>query len=117
MQPKVIEITNRIIERSQDNRQRYLERIKQAGQSRRARTTLPCGNLAHGFAACSSSNKSDLTGGEKANVAIVPAYNDMLSAHQPCQYYPKRIKAAIEANGGVAQFAGGCTGHVRQQQP
>ena len=107
MQPKVIEITNHIIERSQDNRRRYLARIKQAGQSRRARTTLPCGNLAHGFAACSSSNKSDLTGGEKANVAIVSAYNDMLSAHQPYQDYPKRIKAAIDANGGVAQFAGG----------
>ena len=109
MQPKVIEITNRIIERSQNNRQRYLGRIKQAGKSRRARTTLPCGNLAHGFAACSSSNKSDLTGSEKANVAIVSAYNDMLSAHQPYQDYPKRIKAAIEANGGVAQFAGGAT--------
>jgi phosphogluconate dehydratase len=117
MQPKVIEITNRIIERSQDNRQRYLERIKQASQSRRARTTLPCGNLAHGFAACSSSNKSDLTGGEKANVAIVPAYNDMLSAHQPYQIIQNALKRPSKRTAALPSLPVGCTGHIRQQQP
>ncbi|MFT4924065.1 MAG: phosphogluconate dehydratase [Phenylobacterium sp.] len=107
MNPKIIAVTDRIIQRSQASRQRYLERIAEAGGSARARTNLPCGNLAHGFAACSSDEKSDLTADAKANIAIVSAYNDMLSAHQPYQDYPQQIKEVIAANGGVAQFAGG----------
>ena len=107
LQPKVIEITERIIARSADSRARYLERISQAASGKRARSTLPCGNLAHGFAACSASTKADLTANQKANVAIISAYNDMLSAHQPYDAYPKIIKEAIDKKGGVAQFAGG----------
>lgn len=120
MNPKIVAITNRIIERSKDTRSRYLERIAQARGNARARTTLPCGNLAHGFAACSASEKSDLTAAKKANIAIVSAYNDMLSAHQPYQTYPDQIKQVIAKHGGVAQFAGGvpamCDG-VTQGEP
>ena len=43
----------------------------------------------------------------KANVAIVSAYNDMLSAHQPYETYPALIKDAVKEVGSVAQFAGG----------
>jgi len=107
MNPKIVAITNRIIERSATTRSRYLERIAQAKGSGRSRTTLPCGNLAHGFAACSAGEKSDLTAAKKANIAIISAYNDMLSAHQPYQTYPDQIKQIISDNGGVAQFAGG----------
>lgn len=120
MHPKISAITDRIIQRSQVSRGRYLDRIGQAGASARARTTLPCGNLAHGFAACSASDKADLAGARKANVAIVSAYNDMLSAHQPYHDYPQKIKDVILANGGVAQFAGGvpamCDG-ITQGEP
>lgn len=100
-------ITTRIIARSSTTRQRYLARIEQAAGNSRARAHLPCGNLAHGFAACSATEKADLTANQKANVAIISAYNDMLSAHQPYQDYPQIIKDAIKDKGGVAQFAGG----------
>jgi phosphogluconate dehydratase len=40
-------------------------------------------------------------------VAIVSAYNDMLSAHQPLGRYPSALKRAVREAGGVAQFAGG----------
>jgi len=43
----------------------------------------------------------------KANVGIISAYNDMLSAHEPYQHYPELIKQAVREAGGVAQFAGG----------
>ena len=39
--------------------------------------------------------------------AIVSAYNDMLSAHQPFERYPAILKKAALRAGGVAQFAGG----------
>jgi phosphogluconate dehydratase len=41
------------------------------------------------------------------NVAIVSAYNDMLSAHQPLEAYPALIKAAVRELGATAQYAGG----------
>ena len=44
---------------------------------------------------------------EKPNIAIVSAYNDMLSAHQPYVRFPEIIKDAARDAGGVAQFAGG----------
>ena len=54
------------------------------------------------------------------NLAIVSAYNDMLSAHQPFETYPQRIKQAVRDAGATAQFAGGvpamCDG-VTQGQP
>ena len=113
-------ITERIIERSAPTRQRYLARIEQGAGNTRARAHLPCGNLAHGFAACSAADKADLTANRKANVAIISAYNDMLSAHQPYQAYPQLIKDTIKDKGGVAQFAGGvpamCDG-ITQGEP
>ncbi len=84
------------------------------------RSTLSCGNLAHGFAACNQSDKDTLKFMNKANVAIVSAYNDMLSAHQPYQDFPDVIRKAANGMGSVAQFAGGtpamCDG-VTQGQP
>ena len=54
------------------------------------------------------------------NIAIVSAYNDMLSAHQPLEKYPAIIKRAAREAGAVAQFAGGvpamCDG-ITQGQP
>ena len=64
--------------------------------------------------------KADLTGDQKANIAIITSYNDMLSAHQPYKDAPDLIKAAIREAGGVAQVAGGvpamCDG-ITQGQP
>ena len=108
MHSVVEEVTQRIIERSKTVRNLYLKHIDEAvEQQGRNRSTLACGNLAHGFAACSADEKADLTADKKANIAIISSYNDMLSAHEPYKDSPALIKKAIKAAGGVAQFAGG----------
>ncbi|MFT6414388.1 MAG: phosphogluconate dehydratase, partial [Glaciecola sp.] len=101
------EVTQRIIERSKNTRQAYLNKIEKARKNGPLRGSLSCGNLAHGFAACGKEEKSDLRNMVKANVAIISSYNDMLSAHQPYEDYPQKIKQAIRDVGSVAQFAGG----------
>ncbi|MFT5713153.1 MAG: phosphogluconate dehydratase, partial [Glaciecola sp.] len=101
------EVTQRIIERSKNTRQAYLNKIDKARKQGPLRGSLSCGNLAHGFAACGKEEKSDLRSMVKANVAIISSYNDMLSAHQPYNDYPQKIKQAIRDVGSVAQFAGG----------
>ncbi len=104
---RIGEVTERIRRRSHDTRAAYLERIREAGRRGPQRTKLSCGNLAHGFAACGADDKADLKADAKANIAIVSAYNDMLSAHQPLEPFPRLIKQAVREAGGVAQFAGG----------
>ncbi|GGM61845.1 phosphogluconate dehydratase [Longimycelium tulufanense] len=107
LHPVVAGVTERIAARSARRRTAYLERMTQAASEGPTRTGLPCSNLAHGFAACEPADKLTLRGAVKPGVAIVSAYNDMLSAHQPLAEYPARLKDAVRAAGGVAQFAGG----------
>jgi len=107
MHPQILEVTQRIRERSQKTRALYLDRIRAAAEGGPKRLNLPCGNLAHGFAACSADDKTTLRDTPKANVAIISAYNDMLSAHQPFEQTPALIKETVKAKGAVAQFAGG----------
>ena len=117
---KVAQVTQAIVERSRASRGDYLQRIEAAKGSKVSRSNLSCGNLAHGFAASPDPDKSRLTMMDEANVAVVSAYNDMLSAHQPFERYPPIIKQAVREMGSVAQFAGGvpamCDG-VTQGQP
>lgn len=101
------DVTEQIIQRSELSRAAYLTKIREAGSDGPHRGVLSCGNLAHGFAACDQAQKNDLKSLTKANVAIVSAYNDMLSAHQPYDAYPAMIKQAVHEVGSVAQFAGG----------
>ena len=118
--PVVQRVTQRIIERSHASRRDYLARMQALKDSSPQRDTLSCGNLAHGFAACEQGDKNTLKLMNKANVAIVSAYNDMLSAHQPYASFPDVIRQAAHGMGSVAQFAGGtpamCDG-VTQGQP
>ncbi|KTC90775.1 phosphogluconate dehydratase [Fluoribacter dumoffii] len=120
MHPVVAEVTDRIRERSTHSRDLYLENIEKSRIKGPQRGVLHCGNLAHGFAACAKQDKLNLSGMTKANIAIISAYNDMLSAHQPYLHYPSLIKEAISAAGGIAQFAAGvpamCDG-ITQGQP
>ena len=113
-------VTNNIIERSKPYREVYLQRIDEADSKGVHRTALGCSNLAHGFAACSAGDKALLSEDIVPNIAIVSAYNDMLSAHQPFEAFPEIIKQAIHEAGATAQFAGGvpamCDG-VTQSQP
>ncbi len=105
--PSLTEITDRIIERSRDSRRNYLDRIDEMRRQGPLRGSLSCSNLAHGFAACSEDDKQALKLTESANIGIINAYNDMLSAHQPLADYPEQIKQAAHAVGSTAQVAGG----------
>lgn len=113
-------ITKRIVERSKPTREVYLDRTRRAISKGVHRSTLSCGNLAHGFAVCSPRDKEALAGDVVPNLGIITAYNDMLSAHQPFETYPALIRQAASEVGGVAQVAGGvpamCDG-VTQGQP
>jgi phosphogluconate dehydratase len=120
----VAEVTERIARRSRVTRRAYLDRIDrridQEQREGRPRAHAGCANLAHGAAACGADEKDLLTRRQVPNVAIVSAYNDMLSAHQPLERYPALLKKEILRAGGVAQFAGGvpamCDG-VTQGRP
>ena len=120
LHPVVEQVTNRIIERSRVSRAAYLAHVEAARVQGVQRGALSCTNLAHGFAAFPQNDKLKLREQKKPSVAIVSSYNDMLSAHQPFEYFPKVIKEAVREIGAVAQFAGGvpamCDG-VTQGQP
>ncbi|HBB79616.1 phosphogluconate dehydratase [Stutzerimonas xanthomarina] len=108
MHPQIQEVTERLIERSRPTRQRYLAQMAAAASDGPQRGRLQCANFAHGVAGCASStDKQRLRLMNEANVAIVSAYNDMLSAHQPYEHFPEIIKQALRDVGSVGQFAGG----------
>jgi phosphogluconate dehydratase len=120
LHPVVSAVTARIIARSADSRAAYLERIAAAQNRTASRTRLSCSNLAHVFAGVEGADKGELRSLRWPNLAIVSAYNDMLSAHQPLERFPALIKQAAREAGAVAQFAGGvpamCDG-VTQGRP
>jgi len=120
MHPRILEVTERLIARSRRTRERYLSLIDAAASDGPVRASLQCANFAHGVAGCGGEDKQRLRLMNAANVAIVSAYNDMLSAHQPYQYFPEQIKQALREIGSVGQFAGGvpamCDG-VTQGEP
>ncbi len=117
---RLADVTARIAARSKPTRQAYLERMHAARAQGPSRAQLACTNLAHGFAAADAGDKQQLKSSRWPNIAIVSAYNDMLSAHRPLERYPQLIKLAAREAGAVAQFAGGvpamCDG-VTQGQP
>ncbi|MFC0710199.1 phosphogluconate dehydratase [Azorhizophilus paspali] len=107
MHPRVLEVTRRLTERSRATRERYLEQMRRAAAEGPSRARLPCANFAHGVAGCAESDKQRLRLPGEVDVAIVSAYNDMLSAHQPYQHFPPILKAALQEIGAIGQFAGG----------
>ena len=120
MNKTIQEVTNTIIARSKKSRAIYLERIAKAKGNGVNRNTLGCSNLAHAMAPMDTKEKSALEHKQSPNIAIVTAYNDMLSAHEPFKLYPSRIKRTLMDFGATAQVAGGvpamCDG-VTQSQP
>ncbi|WP_104689622.1 phosphogluconate dehydratase [Helicobacter felis] len=99
-------VTKLIMERSKPTRQAYLERIAQH-QGKIARKDLGCANLAHTYASLPDHLKDTIRDTQRRNFAIVSAYNDMLSAHQPFKTYPDLIKEELLKHHLSAQFAGG----------
>ncbi|UOB74919.1 phosphogluconate dehydratase [Pseudoalteromonas sp. APM04] len=107
LHPRIQEVTQRVIERSKQTRQDYLDRISHAKKQTRVRAGLGCGNIAHVMAACSSDDKARLKADEVPNLAIINSYNDMLSAHVPYKDYPDVIKSIATKFDATAQVAGG----------
>ena len=132
---KIARVLERVQERSASSRAAYLADIDSmdaAADSDRA--AIGCSNMAH-VAAAGGQDKDALLGHEaggqeagqagqgdapKPNIAIITAYNDMLSAHQPFENYPALIRASAREVGATAQVAGGvpamCDG-VTQGRP
>ena len=106
LHPVIAEVTDRIRSRSRERRTAYLGRLRQAAETGPARAHLSCGNQAHAYAAMGE-DKAALAAGRAPNIGIVTAYNDMLSAHQPYEDYPKLIRQAARRAGATAQVAGG----------
>lgn len=113
-------ITDRIIERSKNTRAEYLAMIEETRNQPPAADRLSCSNWAHVVAAESEQDKKSMPAGHGANIGIITAYNDMLSAHQPFAQYPNIIKLTARDLGATAQVSGGvpamCDG-VTQGQP
>jgi phosphogluconate dehydratase len=104
---RVNAVTERIRKRSGGPRGDYLQQIESARDQGPQRCSLSCTNLAHVTAASGAAEKQLLIANQSPNIAIVSAYNDMLSAHQPLGQFEQRIKSGARKVGAVAQFAGG----------
>ncbi|QYZ70807.1 phosphogluconate dehydratase [Neotabrizicola shimadae] len=102
----IARVTARIRARSEASRGLYLDRMAAAARSGPARAHLSCGNQAHAYAAMGQ-DKDTLAQARLPNIGIVTAYNDMLSAHQPYEDYPRIIREAARKAGATAQVAGG----------
>ncbi|GAB5412998.1 MAG: phosphogluconate dehydratase [Congregibacter sp.] len=107
LHPTVRKVTDAIAQRSRGERDDYLALMRRSRELRPARSQLSCGNLAHGFAACGDVDKDRIRLTASSNIGIVTAYNDMLSAHQPYEDYPEKIRTYVRAVGSTAQVAGG----------
>ena len=115
LHPVVEAVTRRIRERSAPARSAYLARLDAAAARPPGAQRMGCANVAHAFAAMPDGDKARATSIDKfqvvvergANIGIVTAYNDMLSAHAPLQTYPDLIKTEARRLGATAQVAGG----------
>ena len=83
-----------------DNAERGEHRTQDVPTQGVQRGALACTNLAHAVAAFAPGDKLVLRAQQQPNLAIVSAYNDMLSAHQPLRCFPQIIKDAVRAAGG-----------------
>jgi phosphogluconate dehydratase len=120
MHPTILQVTQRIAQRSAAPRRAYLERVERLAARPRGSDRLGCANVAHAFAAMPGDDRLRIVAERAPNLAIVTAYNDLLSAHQPYERFPQWIREEAHALGATAQVAGGvpamCDG-VTQGQP
>jgi phosphogluconate dehydratase len=107
LHPAIEAVTQRIRERSAATRSAYLAQIKVAANRDRGADRMGCANVAHAFAALPANDKFKVVAEKAPNIAIVNAYNDMLSAHAPLAGFPSIIKDELRKHGATAQVAGG----------
>jgi len=117
---KLARVTKRIQDRSVRSRKSYLDAIKKNTRPGPRRSRLSEGNVAHASAACPILEKTELLGAKWANIGIITAYNDMLSAHQPFAGFPDLIKHTARRNGATDKIVPGLLigalryGHIPQ---
>jgi phosphogluconate dehydratase len=120
MRSAVATVTQRIAARSADTRAAYLARLARFSARPPGAERMGCANVAHAFAALPSSDKLRVVAERGPHLAVVTAYNDMLSAHQPYEVFPALIRDEARSRGATVQVAGGvpamCDG-VTQGQP
>jgi phosphogluconate dehydratase len=123
MHPTLLQVTEHIRRRSAPTRAPYLARIERLLARPRGSERMGCANVAHAYAALPKQDKLRLVaepGTRAPHLAIVTAFNDMLSAHQPYEGYPALLREEARQRGATAQVAGGvpamCDG-VTQGQP
>jgi phosphogluconate dehydratase len=107
LNPTVAAVTQRIARRSLSSRSAYLKRLDAAANRKPGAERMGCANVAHAVAAMPANDKLRIVTQRAPNIAIVTAYNDMLSAHAPLQHYPDLIKQEARKHGATAQVAGG----------
>ena len=91
LHPALAAVTDRIRKRSEPARTAYLALVERAAGRDRGADRLGCANVAHAFAGLPASDKFRVVVARAPNIAIVNAYNDMLSAHTPLGAYPDMI--------------------------
>ncbi len=106
LHPVIIQVTQRIRERSVPTRTAYLQLIDAAARRDRGADRMGCANVAHAFAAMPGNDKFKVVAEKAFHIGIINAYNDMLSAHAPLQHYPALIKDEARKHGATAQVAG-----------
>ncbi len=107
MKPAVLDVTQRIRERSAATRSAYLAQVEAAINRPRGADRMGCANVAHAFAALPGHDKLRIVAERAPNLAVVTSYNDMLSAHQPYESFPALIRDEANRLGVSAQVAGG----------
>jgi len=107
MKPALVEVTQRIRERSAASRAAYLARVQSAIARPRGSDRMGCANVAHAFAALPANDKLRVVAQRAPHIGVVTAYNDMLSAHQPYEGYPALIRDEAQRRGATVQVAGG----------
>jgi phosphogluconate dehydratase len=107
MKPVLVEVTQRIRERSAATRAAYLARVQAAIDRPRGSDRMGCANVAHAFAALPANDKLRVVAERAPHIGVVTAYNDMLSAHQPYEGFPALIRDEARRQGATVQVAGG----------
>lgn len=107
MNKTLLAVTERIRQRSASTRGDYLQRLERMGGRKRGVERMGCANVAHAVAAMPANDKLRIVAEKAPHLAIITAYNDMLSAHQPYEAYPALIRDEAHKQGATVQVAGG----------
>ncbi len=107
VKPAIAKVTDRIRERSRPTREAYLKRLRALASRPRSVEKMGCANIAHAFATMPKEDRLRVYSERAPNIAIVTAFNEILSAHQPYEGYPCLIRDEAKKRGATAQVAGG----------